>query len=84
MGNEQVAILSACVQAFLGIVSRNVDLMEGAVSQAEKDLEPSKIRKVFSSLPSFGVSLLCIHVWTLSPTTVWYPSIRCTHEANDR
>ena len=54
---QAITILSACVQAFLGIVSRNVDLMEGAVSQAEKDLEPSKIRKVFSSLPSFGVSL---------------------------
>ncbi len=33
-----------------------MDQLEAAVSQAEKDLEPSKIRKVFSSLPGLGVS----------------------------
>ena len=38
------------------MVSRNVDQLEVAVSQAEKDLEPSKLRKVFSSLPGLGVS----------------------------
>ena len=38
------------------MVSRNVDHLEAAVSAAEKDLEPSKIRKVFSSIPGLGVS----------------------------
>jgi hypothetical protein len=32
------------------MVSRNVDFLETSVTQAEKDLEPSKIRKVFSAL----------------------------------
>ena len=38
-----------------------MDHLEAAVSAAEKDLEPSKIRKVFSSLPGLGVST-CVHV----------------------
>ena len=39
------------LQAFLGVVSRNVDVLEECVSKAEKELDPSKLRKVFSSLP---------------------------------
>ena len=42
------------------MVSRNVDLLEDSVSQAEKDLEPSKIRKVFSSFPGLGVRECCV------------------------
>ncbi len=39
----------------MNMVSRNVDHLEEAISKAEKDLEPSRLRKVFTSIPGFGV-----------------------------
>ena len=39
----------------MAMANSNVDQLEEAVSQAERDLEPSKIRKVFTSF-GFGVS----------------------------
>jgi hypothetical protein len=39
------------VQAFLGVVGRNVDQLEESMSKAEKELDPNKLRKVFSALP---------------------------------
>lgn len=33
------------------MTTQNVDALEEAVSRAEKELDPSKIRKVFTSLP---------------------------------
>ena len=38
-------------QAFLGVVSTSVDQLEESISQAERELDPSKLRKVFSALP---------------------------------
>ena len=38
-------------QAFLGVVSESVEQLEESISRAEKELDPSKIRKVFSVLP---------------------------------
>ena len=39
------------LQAFLGVVGRNVDQLEESMSKAEKELDPNKLRKVFSALP---------------------------------
>lgn len=44
-------ILSPNAQAFLSVVSKNVDQLEESISKAEKELDPSKLRKVFSTLP---------------------------------
>ena len=38
-------------QAFLSVVDRNVDQLEETMSKAEKELDPNKLRKVFSALP---------------------------------
>lgn len=35
----------------MGLVTHRVNALEEAVSKAEKDLDPGKFRKVFSSFP---------------------------------
>ncbi|XP_064393136.1 biogenesis of lysosome-related organelles complex 1 subunit 4-like [Halichondria panicea] len=37
------------VEAFVSLVGHNVDQMEEAISKAEKELDPSKLRKMFSA-----------------------------------
>lgn len=39
------------LQAFVNTVTRQLDQLEQVVSDAEKELQPSTIRKVFSALP---------------------------------
>lgn len=41
----------SCFQAFVNMVAQSVDSLEEVVAKAERDLDPSKLRKVFSSLP---------------------------------
>ena len=48
----------AFYQAFVSVVTQRVNALEEAVSKAEKDLEPSKFRKVFSSFPKL------VSLWT--------------------
>ena len=47
-------------QAFLGVVSTSVDQLEESISQAERELDPSKLRKVFSALPKLVGPLIII------------------------
>lgn len=35
----------------MNVVSGNVDVLEESISKVERELDPSKLRKVFSSLP---------------------------------
>jgi hypothetical protein len=44
------------IEAFIQIVTSNVDQLEMAVGKAERDLEPSKLRKVMSVLPGMRKS----------------------------
>ena len=46
------------LQAFLGVVGRNVDQLEESMSKAEKELDPNKLRKVFSALPGLVSSAM--------------------------
>jgi len=51
------------VEAFLGVVSESVDQLDESISRAEKELDPSKIRKVFSVLPKL---VCCLSVMELN------------------
>ena len=59
-------------QAFLGVVSTSVDQLEESISQAERELDPSKLRKVFSALPKLVGPLIIMR--TLS--VIFGPSER--------
>ena len=56
--NNCVTLLEMFSQAFVGVVTQRVNALEEAVSKAEKDLDPSKFRKVFFSFPK----LVCLKV----------------------
>lgn len=40
------------LQVFIQLVTRHVDTLEDAVVKAERELDPSKLRKVFTKLVS--------------------------------
>ena len=60
-------------QAFLGVVSESVDQLDESISRAEKELDPSKIRKVFSVLPKL-VGFLSVMELNI---VIWPPQFRC-------
>ena len=39
-------------QAFVNVVGRSVDQLEETISNAEKELDPSKLRKMFTAFVS--------------------------------
>lgn len=54
-------MLNVLLQAFVQLVTQHVDTLEEVVAKAERDLEPSKLRRVLSGSFKF-VSGVCAHL----------------------
>ena len=61
---RDTVLISCTVQAFVNLVSKNVDVLEESVTNAEKTLDPSALQKMFKVLPGLVCSNL--HVMYLS------------------
>ena len=57
------SVISFIVQAFVNLVSKNLDLLEESVTSAEKTLDPSTLQKVFKVLP--GLVRQTMYDWLL-------------------
>lgn len=53
---RDTCLFSCVVQAFVNLVSRNIDLLEQSVTNAEKTLDPSALQKMFKVLPGLVCS----------------------------
>ena len=54
-------VILLLLQAFLSVVGKNVDQLEESMSKAEKELDPNKLRKVFSALPGLVSVMISMH-----------------------
>ena len=53
------------------LVTQHVDTLEEAVAKAERDLDPSKLRKVFTAFPKLVCVCACVCVCVHACACAW-------------